>query len=414
MSSADLGESRTQARFGEVFANAEFRAVWFAQLASVAGEQLAKVALALLVFERTASAGLAALTYALTLVPDLLGGPLLSWLADRVPRRRLMVACDLIRAGLVALMATSGAPLWVLCGLLVLVQLLQSPHTAARAALLVTVVKGDGYLAASAITNATNQFGQLTGFAVGGALVAAIGPTESLLIEAGAFLVSAALTRFGVRERRVVADDGVPVPARERWWSPITAGATLVLADPKLRILVAFGCLSGFYVAKDGLAVPFADALGYGATGAGLLLAASPAGAVVGMVLLTRYVRPATRLRLLGPLAVASCAVLIGTAAGPGLAITWALWAVSGLCSAFQVPANAAFVQAVPDAMRGQAFGFAATAVRVAQGLGVALAGFAADHVSPPFVIAGFAVLGVAVSGLTALRWANSSAGGRG
>ncbi|MFD1045420.1 MFS transporter, partial [Kibdelosporangium lantanae] len=71
--------------FRSVFANSEFRALWTAQVLSIAGDQLARVALTLLVFIRTNSSGWAALTYALTFIPDLVGGPLLSGLADRFP-----------------------------------------------------------------------------------------------------------------------------------------------------------------------------------------------------------------------------------------------------------------------------------------------------------------------------------------
>jgi MFS family permease len=80
----------TEARpttFGAVLRVAEFRALWIAEVFSVAGDQLARVALALLVFSRTGSASLTALTYALTFVPALIGGWLLSGLADRWPRR---------------------------------------------------------------------------------------------------------------------------------------------------------------------------------------------------------------------------------------------------------------------------------------------------------------------------------------
>ncbi|MFD3549779.1 MFS transporter [Streptomyces sp. NPDC058655] len=388
-------------RFGQVFAIAEFRMLWLAQLTSVGGDQLARVALALLVYTRSASAGLAALTYALTLLPELLGGPLLSWLADRYPRRGLMVVCDLGRAALVAAMAVPGTPLWLLCGLLIVVQLLQSPYLAARSALLATMVRGERYLAAAAVVNVTAQLGQLAGFAVGGVVVAVLGPSQALLIDAGTFLFSAALTRFGIA-RRPKPSGAAPGAGR---WSAITGGARLVRADRRLRLLVAFGCLSGFYACKEGLAAPYAQAMGHGPVGVGLLLAAGPAGAVVGVFLLTRCVSPERGLRLLGPLAVASCAVLVFTAVSPGIAVTCALWAVSGLFSAYQVPANAAYSTSVPDAMRGQAFGLASTAVRVAQGLGISAAGFAADAVPAPLVIAVFAVLGAAASVGVAISW---------
>ena len=72
--------------YRDVFAVAEFRALWLAQLLSVAGDQLARVALTVLVYDRTRSALLAAVTYAATIIPVFAGGILLSGLADRLPR----------------------------------------------------------------------------------------------------------------------------------------------------------------------------------------------------------------------------------------------------------------------------------------------------------------------------------------
>src|SRR5260221_14792002 len=115
--------SRTPSRSGqptfrEVFAVGEFRALWLAQLLSVAGDQLARVAMTVLVFDRTHSALWTALTYAVTFLPWVIGGLALSGLADRRPRREGRVACDVARMGLVCLMAlgslqsASAAALW--------------------------------------------------------------------------------------------------------------------------------------------------------------------------------------------------------------------------------------------------------------------------------------------------------------
>ncbi|HEY0499585.1 MAG TPA: MFS transporter, partial [Kutzneria sp.] len=93
-----------------MFANGEFRALWLAELVSTAGDQVARVALSLLVFDRTRSAALAALTFALTMLPALFG-PLLAGLADRYPRRNVMVTADLIRAVLMGIMAIPGVSL---------------------------------------------------------------------------------------------------------------------------------------------------------------------------------------------------------------------------------------------------------------------------------------------------------------
>ena len=72
----------TSARFGEVFSDGEFRALWLAQVLSVGGDQLARVALTLLVFDRTGSPLLAAVTFAASVVPTFVGGITLAGLAD--------------------------------------------------------------------------------------------------------------------------------------------------------------------------------------------------------------------------------------------------------------------------------------------------------------------------------------------
>jgi predicted MFS family arabinose efflux permease len=71
----------------------------------------------------------------------------------------------------------------------------------------------------------------------------------------------------------------------------------------------------------------------------------------------------------------------------------------SGAFAAYQTVAAAAFVRAVPDFRRGQAFGLASTAIRVAQGIGVVLGGAAAQRFAPSFVVAVFGAVG-AVAGI--------------
>src|SRR3954465_3357508 len=132
--------------FGDVLRIREFRALWAAELLSVLGDQLARVALAIMVFQRTSSSALTALTYALTFAPAVLGGALLSGLADRFPRRRVLIVTDLVRAVLAAGLAVSGRPLpvlWVLVGLL---SMAAAPFKAAQLALLPQILTGERYV----------------------------------------------------------------------------------------------------------------------------------------------------------------------------------------------------------------------------------------------------------------------------
>ncbi|WP_433006092.1 MFS transporter [Kribbella sp. CA-294648] len=392
-----------KARWRDLFGHSEFRALFLAGVLSVVGDQLARVALSVLVFERTASAGLTALTYALTYIPDLLFGPLLAGFADRYPRRRVMIVTDLARAVLVALMAIDALPLLAVILLLVALQAFGSPFNAARAATLPVVLPDDHYVLGKAANDMVVQFSQVLGFGTGGLAVVAVGTSGGLLLDSATFLLSAAFITFGVRSRPVPArpsDDG---PQRS-YFKDLAAGASLVARTPKLRSLVALATVAGFYVTVEGLAVPYADEIGGGPKAAGLLLAASPAGAVLGMWLITLW-SPERRMRFLGPLAVAACVPLVFCALKPGLAVTVLLWGLSGLASAYHLPASASFVQAVPDHQRGQAFGVASTALKSSQGLGILLAGLLAERFTPSTALALMGTAGVLVAVVAGAAW---------
>jgi len=120
-------EQAARTPFRDVFAVTEFRALWMAQLLSVIGDQLARVALTVLVYDRTHSALLAAVTFVVGIVPAFIGGVTLAWLADRYPRRAVMIVCDVIRGVLVLVMAIPRVPLAAMVALLFVVTLFGAP-----------------------------------------------------------------------------------------------------------------------------------------------------------------------------------------------------------------------------------------------------------------------------------------------
>jgi MFS family permease len=395
-----------------VFAVAEFRALWMAQLLSVVGDQLARVALTVLVYDRTRSALLAAITFVVSIVPTFIGGVTLAWLADRYPRRGVMVACDLVRCALVLLMVIPGMPLAVLVVLLFLVTLVGAPFTSARAAIYPDVLSGDRYVIGTAVTLTTYQFAQVLGFGAGGAVVGLFGIRTCLIIDAATFVGSALIVRALVRPRpaptaTTTVTGGNPVASR---LVGIAAGARLVLSHPALRTPMLFGWLAAFYDASEGVAAPLAHTLGGGAAAVGVILAANSLGQTVGAIGLSRFVAPPTRLRLMGPLAFAACAILVLFFLAPDLLASLLVLFASGLCACYQLAANAAFVSAAPPEQRSQAFGLAQGGISLGQGTVLILAGAAAEHHSPARAIA---VCG-AVGAVMALAVAVSAARGRG
>jgi MFS family permease len=392
----------SRATFGDVFAVGEFRSLWLAQVLSVAGDQLARVALSVLVFNRTHSALLAAVTFAASVVPAFVGGVMLSGLADRFPRRAVMITCDLARAALVAVMAVPGVPLAVLVCLLAVVTMASGPFTSARAALYPDILAGDRYVLGNAVTLTTFQFAQAAGFAAGGAAVALLGTRTALIVDAVTFLASAVIIVALVRARPAAR-------APHQGWAGlagIRAGIRLVFGDPRLRLPMLLGWLAAFYNVPEGIAAPLARQLGGGAALVGFLLAAEAFGASVGAIVFSRLVPPSRRPAWMAPLGAGACGVLMLFAVGPGLPAAIVILTVSGLCDSYQVAASAAFVIAAPSSHRAQAFGVAQGGMNLGQGAAMVVAGAVAQRFAAADVIAAAGALGAVAAVVLAVSHA--------
>jgi MFS family permease len=392
-----------RATFAEVVRIPEFRAIWLADAQSIAGDQVARVSLAILVFQRTSSTGLTALVYALTYVPAIVGGALLAGIADRFPRRSVMVWCDLIRAALYGLTAVPALPLPAMCGLIVLAVLTTSPFSAAESATIPAILADDLYVVGAGLRATTGQLAQLAGFGFGGILVGAIGPHWGLGIDATTFAVSSLLVIRFVRRRPVPprTDPRAALPYSRR----MLDGARTVFTDPRLRALVLLAWLAAFYVVPEGLAPSYVAAVGGGTAAVGMLMAADPAGSALGAGLFVRLVPAATRAWLIGPLAFTAGLPLIVCGWQPGIVASILLLAVSGMCGAFQVQASTTFMRIVPDHHRGQAFGLAQSGLIAVQGLGIAAFGFVGDRLGAPHAIALAGLIGSVLAVGLGISW---------
>jgi MFS family permease len=400
-----------RATFRDVFAIREFRAVFFAELFSVAGDRLALVALTLLVYDRTKSPLLAAATYAAGYVPWVIGGLFLSGLADRRPRRSVMVVCDAVRAVLVAVMVVPHVPLWALVALLFAVTMFAPPFESARAAITPEFLQGERYALGTAALQTTMLGAEVAGAAGGGLAVAFIGVRPSLAIDAATFVLSGLLIALGVRARPAAAS---PRVLAESALKRLRGGFGLVFGNPALRTLLLLGWLVAFYTIPQAVAAPYVVRLGGGPIATGVVLASTVLSTTIATPLFSRFVRPRRRLALMGPLAVLTCATLVLTALRPGLAVSLVIFSVSAAFGVYQIAANTAFVVRVPNERRAQAFGIANMGVIVGQGAAFIAAGAAAEVVSPAVVIAIAGGIGAVVALVLTLRWRQvSPPGGR-
>jgi len=376
--------------YREVLGVREFRAILLSQALSTLGDQVTRVAVALLVFQRSGSAFAASATYACSYLTWLVGGTPLSAFADRYPRRTVMVVSDVARAGLVVLLAFPGLPLVVVFALLVLTGFLAPPFDSARSALLPDLLPGDRYVVGNALMNGAFQGGQVAGFLVGGALVAAVSYRGALLVDAATFVVSAAVLLLVVPAGARTERDGRTSLLRET-----VEGVRAVAGNPRLRWLLAYALLgTAVAIPAEGLAVAVASSLGRGAVTVGALTAAMPAGFLLGSVVVLRFA-PSRRLALLPVLVLVGSAPLLLTAALRNPFLIGAVWVLAGAGSALQLVANAEFVTSTPPELRGRAYGVAGTCLMAVQGIVLLVVGAAADVLDPRTVVTLTGVVGL-------------------
>lgn len=381
------------ATYREVFGVREFRFLFLGHLLSLVGDELVRVALAVLVFEATDSPFLAAATFGISYAPWVLGGPFLATLADRLRRRSVLVGTDLARGVVVACLAIPGLPLWLLLGMLFTASLLAPPFESARSALMPDVLTGDRYAVGTSVTNISIQVAQVLGFVAGGVLVLAISPRGALLVDAATFLISAALVRYGVEDRPPAA---VQTGAPASLWRDTADGLRVLSSNAMLvRIVALLWVGQLFLTAPEGIAVPFVAEFGYGPVGVGLFLAANPVGLIIGGVVIGRLCPPDLRERLTYPLALSAMLPLILAGLVDNFAVVLALFVLSGFGASYLIPLNVSFVQAVPPAYRGRAFGAAVSGLSAAQGIAIIGAGAAAERVSAGAVVTWSGVLGL-------------------
>jgi MFS family permease len=377
------------AGYGAVFAVREFRPIFAAHVLSLLGAVFAEVALAVLVFRQTGSALLTALIFALELLPYALSGVLLSGVADRYPARRVLVACDLLSAACVAVMAVPVTPLAALFVVRIAQAMVTPLFLGTRAASLADILEGDLYILGRSLVRIVSQTSQIVGFGMSGLVLIWLSPRGALTVTVCTFLCSALLLRFGTLDR----------PARSSGTGALMrqsiASAGELLGEPRIRaLLLMWWVPPTFFAVAEGVAAPFAAAAGAGSLGFGVFLAAMPTGTVVSEVAAGTMLGPAARDRIAVPLASVSLLPMTAFALHPPLPVAVALLLCTGLCAAYALGMDRWFVSEVPEDRRGQAMSLMGAGIMTLQGLGMAAGGAAAEWMPPYAVICGSGAVG--------------------
>ena len=381
-----------------VLQNREFACLVVAHTVSLLGTAIAAVALAVLVFERTASPLLSSLTFAFGFMPYLLGG-LLSPRLEHVPPRRLMIACDLFQGSVYAVMALPGLPVPLLLGLLALGSLAAPIFSGTRASLLpVMLGEGEGFVLGRSVLRLIAQTSQILGLAVGGALLLVIAPHVAVVVVAATCAASALLIRWGILDHRPAVAHRAP---------GVRAIGQVLTHRRRRRLLVLGWAVPMAAVAPEALAVPYVVDLGLPAASAGLLLWAAPAGAIAGELLTARLLAPRARARAVLPLAAVVLLAPVAFVVQPGLPVAVLVLLVSSMGFGFSLGLDQQLMAATPARLQRRTLTVSSAGLMFFQGLGFAGAGAAAEFVPPSVaipVICLTGLLAVALLGLALHR----------
>lgn len=261
----------------------DFRLLFTGQLISQFGDWINRVALLVLAYRLTGQGIAVAVVLLAQLLPRVIMLPFGGVLADRYPKRRLMLLTDLLRAALAAslVFVNSSARLWWAVVAVALLHGLASIFNPARNAATPALVPPEGLSAANALNNGSAQLALFLGPALGGGLVALVGVDAVFLINATTFVFSAVLIwlmRLTEPSHRELAAGALGRDLREGW-------ATIV---ERRGLLLLCGCIFVGAIVAIGLNVLLVGlldtALGQPIERLGLLLTSVGLGMVVGAV----------------------------------------------------------------------------------------------------------------------------------
>lgn len=394
-----------------VLSNRTYRRLFAAQVIALAGTGLATVALSLLAYDLAGEEASAVLGTALAIkmTAYVAIAPVAGAVADRIPRRTLMVAMDLTRAA-VALALPFVTQIWQIYVLIFLLQAASAAFTPTFQATIPTVLPAErDYTQALSMSRLAYDLESLFSPALAAALLALVSYGRLFTGTAAGFAASAVLVAATVLPKPA------PVERTGGMYAKAAFGTRLFRATPRLRALLALDL-----AAAAAGAVVFVNTVvlvrghfGRPATAVSLALGAYGAGSMLTALLLPRLLRRFTDRAVMLPAAFCLPAILAGvtalTATGPG-AVAWsavlAAWAAIGAaCSAVLTPGGRVIRRSTADADLPAAFAAQFSLSHSCWLLTYPLAGWLAAAAGLPAASAVLAVVALAATVAATALW---------
>ncbi|MEU9401465.1 MFS transporter [Streptomyces sp. NPDC048242] len=372
--------------YRSLFRTPEFTPLFLGSAAQTAAQTLGGLALGTLVYRATGSPLLSAVSMFGPSLAQVLGATVLLSGADRLPPRTALSAIGLAFAAGTALQALPGLPAGLLLLIVLLLGLVASLGGGVRWGLLNEILSKDGYLPGRSLFNMMSGLTQITGYATGGALLAALSPRVCLLLAAALYLTAALLLRLGLSPRppRI---GGRPSPAAT--WRTNTR-----LWSARSRRLTYLGLWvpNGLVVGCESLYVSYAP------HAAGALFACAALGMFAGDVTVGRLLPPGVRARLATPLLLLLAVPYLLFAAHPPLPVAAVCVTLASVGFGASLVQQERLMSLTPDELAGHALGLHSAGMLTLQGVSATLAGTVAQLASPATAMTVMAAASAAVT----------------
>ena len=383
-----------------------FALLWSGQTISRLGDSLYRIALSWWVLERTGSAAALGALAVFSLVPMLLFLLVGGVVVDRLPRFRIMLACDVVNTlvvGLVAALAYTGQlQLWHVYAVSVVFGLSEAFFFPAYTASVPQIVGADELPSANSLTSLSWQLSGVIGPTIGAIIVAAGGTSLAFGFDSISFLIGAACL-LPLRHIRPPATAIDPPAPRSSPLSDMRDGWRIVLGSPWLWVtILVYAFINVTDSGPRNIALPFLihDHLGLEVEALGLVASSFSVGSVTGAILLGRLKRIRRRGLILYSAAALGGLMIVAYGLAPNLIVLLAAAFIYGISfSAIALIWTNTLQEMVPPGMLGRVSSIDALGSFVLMPIGFALAGWLTDKIGPVqvFVIGGCSTIILAV-----------------
>jgi predicted MFS family arabinose efflux permease len=377
--------------------------VWASGVISQLGDWSARLALALLVLERSGSAAVVGVVGVLFIVPWLgIGQTLTAW-STKYSRKAVMITCDSFRGVSFVVIGLASPSTPILLVIVALAALADPVFEATKSAFVTEIVPKGEYGDAIKVSHAANQASSLVGYAVGGVLVGLVGAESTLVLNGATFLLSAALV-FGVARS---GRQAVALPAK----ASLSASIAYLRRDrvSALGFLTTLIAVTAAMSVESQAAVYGKIVAGFSDEGIGLMTAVSPATTLVVVALMKTSGNDGVLLaRGLATSALAAVAAGVLLFLGVDGALAFVAFACVGVIFGFLTMTQVVVGRRLPDENRVGIFSILQSGVFLGLSVG-ALAGGAASELTSPETAAGVALALGACGLLIAIPYALKS-----